>query len=74
MEWDKVRREVLAKALRELVKVMEQETRVRMGAEARAAVLESVADRLWGYASQAPLQVRGQGGSGWGSEPDRWDV
>jgi hypothetical protein len=58
VEWDKVRRSVLREALQaHLLPAMEREARARLAGEARGVVLEGAADRLWGYASQAALQV-----------------
>ncbi|KAL4442498.1 hypothetical protein ABPG77_005082 [Micractinium sp. CCAP 211/92] len=57
--WDELRRSVLRDAVVNLLlPVMEREARSGLAADARAAVLEAAADRLWHYASQAPLQVR----------------
>lgn len=57
--WDDVRRSVLHDAVVSLLlPAMEREARAGLAADARAAVLDAAADRLWDYASQAPLQVR----------------
>lgn len=37
------------------------QVRARLGAAARAVALDKAAERLWSYATQAPLQVRGGG-------------
>ncbi len=57
--WDAMRLQVVRDALCEfLLPQMEREARARLAAMARSAVLEEAGDQLWGYASQAPLQVR----------------
>lgn len=56
--WDELRRSVLRDAVVNLLlPAMEREARSSLAADARAVVLEAAADRLWHYASQAPLQV-----------------
>ena len=67
--WDDVRRSVLHDAVVSLLlPAMEREARAGLAADARAAVLDAAADRLWDYASQAPLLVGGGCWSpgGWG--------
>ncbi|KAI3425064.1 hypothetical protein D9Q98_008441 [Chlorella vulgaris] len=57
--WDKVRRQVLREAVTDfLMPQMEREARTRLAAAARSVALEEAADRLWAYASQAPLQLK----------------
>ncbi|KAL4447813.1 hypothetical protein ABPG75_005032 [Micractinium tetrahymenae] len=57
--WDEVRKSVLRDAVvNMLLPAMQREARATLASDARAAALEAAADRLWGYASQAPLQVR----------------
>ncbi|PRW45415.1 transcription elongation factor SPT6 isoform A [Chlorella sorokiniana] len=57
--WDEVRRGVLEEAVRDmLLPLMEREVRTRLGASARVAALDKSGDKLWAYATQAPLQVR----------------
>jgi hypothetical protein len=65
-EWDKARRAVLSEAVHDmLLPQMEREARARMAAAARQVALEEAGDKLWSYASQAPLQV-----GGWGRQED----
>mgnify|MGYP001131438519 CR=1 FL=1 len=57
--WDGVRKRVLQECLRQhLLPGLEREARGRLAAQARAVVGQELADRLWEYAAQAPLQVR----------------
>ncbi|EFN54675.1 hypothetical protein CHLNCDRAFT_58171 [Chlorella variabilis] len=57
--WDGVRRQVLGEAVRDfLLPLMEREARARLAGMARSAALDEAGDKLWGYASQAPLQVK----------------
>ena len=69
-EWDKARREVLSEAVHDmLLPQMEREARSRMAAAARQVALEQAADKLWGYASQGPLQVGWREGGLWEAGP-----
>lgn len=60
--WDALRRRVVEECVTaHLLPALEREARVRQAHAARGVVAQQMADRLWAYARQAPLQVRGVG-------------
>lgn len=58
--WDDLRRRILQEALTQyLLPALEREARSRLAGQAREVVVQEASDKLWAYASQAPLQVWG---------------
>ena len=58
-EWNKLRRLVLSDALTEfLVPSLTRELRQTLLAESREWALQAVGDKLWDYATQAPVKAR----------------
>ena len=56
-EWNELRRKILRDAVQRLVPQLQHEASSRLLNDARDAVVEQYADRLWTYASQPPVQV-----------------
>ena len=56
-EWNELRQKILRDAVQRLVPQLQQEASSRLLTDARDAVVEQYAERLWKYASQPPVQV-----------------
>lgn len=57
-EWNQLRENVLSDAVKKhIIPALERELRVRLVADGREALLRQMSDKLWKYATQAPLKV-----------------
>lgn len=56
-EWNNLRHMILREAVQRLVPQLQQEANSRLQSQAREVVVEEFMDRLWGYASNPPVQV-----------------